>query len=85
LKINSKKIIIIYSILEHHLKKIKNGDLKSAKHSKFLHHTRFSYKEFNEHDKLKFGNDFDILFELSSQKASMSLSSQYMYWFGSTI
>jgi hypothetical protein len=31
--------------------KIKNGDLKS---SKFLHPTRFSYKEFNEYDKLKF-------------------------------
>jgi hypothetical protein len=32
--------------------KIKNGDLKISKRSKFLHPTRFSYKEFNEHDKL---------------------------------
>jgi hypothetical protein len=34
--------------------KIKNGDLKS---SKFLHPTRFSYKIFNKHDKLKFRDD----------------------------
>jgi hypothetical protein len=51
------KIIIIYSILEHHLKKNKNGDLNSSKHSKFLHSIRFSYKKFNEDDKLKFGDD----------------------------
>jgi sulfur relay (sulfurtransferase) DsrC/TusE family protein len=29
----------------------------SSKHFKILHHIRFSYKEFNEHDKLKFEND----------------------------
>jgi hypothetical protein len=37
--------------------KIKNGDLKNSKHSKFLHSIIFSYKEFNEHDKLKFEDD----------------------------
>jgi hypothetical protein len=38
--------------------KIKNGDLEISKHSKFFHPIRFSYKEFNKHDKLKFGDDF---------------------------
>jgi hypothetical protein len=37
--------------------KIKNHDLKNSKRFKFLHPIRFSYKEFNEHDKLKFGDD----------------------------
>jgi hypothetical protein len=37
--------------------KIKNSDLKNSKCSKFLHTTRFSYTKFNEHDKLKFGDD----------------------------
>jgi hypothetical protein len=37
--------------------KIKNDDFKRLKHSKFLHLTRFSYKEYNEYDKLKSGND----------------------------
>jgi hypothetical protein len=37
--------------------KNKNGDLKISKRSKFLHPMRFSYKEFNEHDKLKFKDD----------------------------
>jgi hypothetical protein len=37
--------------------KIKNGDLKSSKRSKVLHPKKFLYKEFNEYDKLKFGDD----------------------------
>jgi hypothetical protein len=37
--------------------KIKNHDLKSSKRFKFLHPMRFSYKKFNENDKLKFGDD----------------------------
>jgi hypothetical protein len=51
------KIIIIYSILEYHFKKLKKNDLKNSKYSKFLYPTRFSYKNFNEDDKLKFGHD----------------------------
>jgi hypothetical protein len=50
-------LLYIYSILEHYFKKINNSDLKISKHSKFLHPIRFSYKEFNENDKLKFGDD----------------------------
>jgi hypothetical protein len=40
---------------------MKNGELKNSKNSKILHLTRFSYKEFNEHDKLKF-EDYLIYF-----------------------
>jgi hypothetical protein len=40
---NIKYIIIIFK-----------ADLKSSKRSKFLHPMKFSYKEFNENDKLKF-------------------------------
>jgi hypothetical protein len=35
----------------------KKSELKNSKHSKFLHPIRFSYKEFNEYDKLKFEDD----------------------------
>jgi hypothetical protein len=41
--------------------KIKNGDLKSSKHSKFLHPIS-SYKEFNEYDKLEFRDDLIYIF-----------------------
>jgi hypothetical protein len=59
------KILSVLSFLNHHFfifkndvqTKIKNYDIKSSKHFKFLHPTRFSYKEFNEHDKLKFGDE----------------------------
>jgi hypothetical protein len=47
----------MYSILEYHFKKVKNNDLKHSKQSKFLHPLRFSYKEFSENDKLKFGDN----------------------------
>jgi hypothetical protein len=34
-----------------------NDDLENSKYLKFLHPIRFSYKEFNEHDKSKFKNN----------------------------
>jgi hypothetical protein len=55
-KMSSKNNNNIFNLSTLFLK-IKNGDLKNSKHSKFLHPTRFSYKGFNEHDKLKFGDD----------------------------
>jgi hypothetical protein len=56
LKINSENNNKIFNVWTLFLK-IKNGDLESSKHFKFLHLTRFSYKKFNERDKLKFGDD----------------------------
>jgi hypothetical protein len=40
---------------------MKNYDLKNSKYFKFLHPTRFSYKEYNEHDKLKIEDDLIYL------------------------
>jgi hypothetical protein len=55
-KNDAQRLNILLLFLELILK-IKNYDLQSSKYSKFLHPTRFSYKKFNEHDKLKFGED----------------------------
>jgi hypothetical protein len=59
-KNNNKNIQWLNIIFEN-----KNGDLKISKHFKFLHPTRFSYKKFNEHDKLKFMNDLIYFLNLA--------------------
>jgi hypothetical protein len=41
--------------------KIENKDLENSKQLKFLYPTRFSYEKFNEHNKLKFGDDLMYL------------------------
>jgi UDP-glucose 6-dehydrogenase len=50
---NNNKIFNVWTLFS----KIKTDDLKNSKHFNFLHSTRFSYKEINEHDKLKFKDD----------------------------
>jgi hypothetical protein len=64
----------------------KNHNFESSKHSKFLHPTRFSYKKFNEHDKLKFRDDLiyflvKLTEGLCELKLTVSLLSLYIYRF----
>jgi type IV secretory pathway VirB9-like protein len=45
-------------ILRTYFSKIKNNNLQNSQHPKFLYPVRFSYEEFNEHDKSKMEDDF---------------------------
>jgi hypothetical protein len=51
---NNVQILNILLFFRVDFQKLKNKDLKNLKHFKFWHPTRFSYEEFNEHDKSKF-------------------------------
>jgi hypothetical protein len=62
LKISSKNNNKIFNIYILFLK-IKNNDLESSKHLKFLYLIRFQYEQFNESDKSKF--EHDLIYFLS--------------------
>jgi hypothetical protein len=60
---------ILLLFLELIFKKNKNYDLKSSKHSKYLYPTRFSYKKFNDHNKLNFEIDLMYFFSLAHERS----------------
>jgi hypothetical protein len=59
LKINSKNNNKIFNICIL-FSKIEKSDLKNLKHSKILYPIIFQYENFNESEKLKFGDDLKM-------------------------
>jgi hypothetical protein len=63
----------------HYFKKIKNDELENLKHLKVLHPTRFSYEEFNEHDKTKFGDNLIYFSTEDLRELKSTLDLLYIY------
>jgi hypothetical protein len=57
LKIGSKNNNKIFNVCTL-FSKFEKSDLKNSKHHKILYPRRFQYENFNESEKLKFGDDF---------------------------